>query len=82
MSREWSTSTICSISDFMFGALAVIAVLGIIALLFLRWDYKTGMDTGYISAVDKMTLTNDSVIYLRRRPLNSAISYRDAEEDE
>ena len=62
--------------------LVLIPILFILGLIFLTWDYHTGQDTGYISAVDKMTLSDDRTIYLRRRPLNSAISYKDAEEDE
>lgn len=63
----------------------VLFVLGLIAALVVAvccgWDYRTGQDTGYISAVDKMTLTDDYKIYLRRRPLD-AQGFTTAERDE
>lgn len=53
----------------------LLLLIGVLAFFLLfRWDYNTGRDTGYISAVDKMTLTSDRKIYLRRRPLDSVIS--------
>lgn len=67
--------------------LAVLAIfcLGCVAGIFILctcgWDYKTGQDTGYISAVDKMWATNDREIYLRRRPLDSTGMVQ-AEKDE
>lgn len=66
----------------VFNILILVIVVGIFIVGFFRWDYNTGRDTGYISAVDKMTFSEDKKIYLRRRPLDSAISYKDAEEDE
>ena len=61
-------------------AIPLLAVLGLIFIaIFLTWDYHTGQDTGYISAVDKMTLSDDRAIYLRRRPLDSFMT---TEEDE
>lgn len=63
-------------------ALSILVPLaGIIALTCCGWDYRTGQDTGYISAVDKMTLTDDYKIYLRRRPLD-AQGFTTAEKDE
>jgi len=63
--------------------LTVIPVLAIFGLIFVAvffaWDYHTGQDTGYISAVDKMTFSEDRKIYLRRRPLDSFMT---TEEDE
>lgn len=61
-------------------AIPVLAILGLIFIaIFFTWDYHTGQDTGYISAVDKMTLSEDKKIYLRRRPLDSFMT---TEEDE
>ena len=64
---------------------AALVVLGLIAGLVVAaccgWDYRTGQDTGYISAVDKMALTDDYKIYLRRRPLD-AQGFTTAERDE
>lgn len=61
-------------------AIPVLAILGLIFIaIFFTWDYHTGQDTGYISAVDKMTLSDDRAIYLRRRPLDSFMT---TEEDE
>lgn len=66
--------------------LACVAVLGAILALFFvfaccTWDYHTGQDTGYISAVDKMTFSDDRKIYIRRRQLDAA-GYGYAEKDE
>lgn len=68
------------------GLLAIAAVvLGLIAgavvLVCCSWDYHTGQDTGYISAVDKMMFSDDRNIYIRRRPLD-AQGFTTAEEDE
>lgn len=68
------------------GLLAVAAVVigliaGAVVVLCCGWDYRTGQDTGYISAVDRMTLTDDYKIYLRRRPLD-AQGFTTAENDE
>ena len=57
------------------------AVVGIFILCTCAWDYKTGQDTGYISAVDKMWNSDDRTIYLRRRPLD-AQGFTTAEKDE
>lgn len=54
----WASVVIPIVAAIMFGAC-------------VGWDYNTGRDTGYISAVDKMTLTDDYIIYLRRRPLDA-----------
>lgn len=59
--------------------LVAVPILLILGLVFLTWDYHTGQDTGYISAVDKMTFSEDKKIYLRRRPLDSFMT---TEEDE
>lgn len=56
-------------------------VVGLVVGLCCTWDYRTGQDTGYISAVDKMTFSDDRTIYIRRRPLD-AQGYTTAEEDE
>lgn len=77
---------IAALVSIIVGVLAVAAVvLGLIAgavvVLCCGWDYRTGQDTGYISAVDKMMLTDDYTIYLRRRPLD-AQGYTTAERDE
>lgn len=64
----WSACIVPVITAIMFG-------------LCVGWDYNTGQDTGYISAVDKMTFTEDYTIYLRRRPL-SAQGFTSAERDE
>ena len=66
--------------------LACLAVLGASIAAFMvvvccTWDYHTGQDTGYISAVDKMTFSDDRKIYIRRRPLDAA-GYGYAEKDE
>lgn len=66
--------------------LGCIAILGALLALFFvfvccTWDYRTGQDTGYISAVDKMTFSDDRNIYIRRRPLDAA-GYGYAEKDE
>lgn len=68
------------------GLVAVAAVVlgliaGVVVLVCCTWDYRTGQDTGYISAVDRMTLTDDYKIYLRRRPLD-AQGFTTAEKDE
>lgn len=68
------------------GLLAIaLVLLGLIASLVVvaccGWDYRTGQDTGYISAVDKMNWTDDYKIYLRRRPLD-AQGFTTAEKDE
>lgn len=61
-------------------AIPALAIFGLIFVaVFFTWDYHTGQDTGYISAVDKMTLSDDRAIYLRRRPLDSFMTN---EEDE
>lgn len=61
-------------------AIPVLAILGLIFIaVFFAWDYHTGQDTGYISAVDRMTFSEDKKIYLRRRPLDSFMT---TEEDE
>ncbi len=61
-------------------AIPVLAIFGLIFVAaFFTWDYRTGQDTGYISAVDKMTFSEDRKIYLRRRPLDSFMT---TEEDE
>lgn len=61
-------------------AIMAIAAAILVPLCF-TWDYHTGQDTGYISAVDKMTLSDDATIYIRRRPLDAA-GYGYAEKDE
>lgn len=63
-------------------ALVVLGLIaGLVAILCCTWDYHTGQDTGYISAVDKMTFSDDRTIYVRRRPLD-AQGYTTAEKDE
>ena len=63
-------------------ALVVLSLLaGLVVILCCTWDYKTGQDTGYISAVDKMTFSDDRTIYVRRRPLD-AQGHTTAEQDE
>lgn len=67
---------------FIFIALIIFSIIiGFFILLTCTWDYHTGQDTGYISAVDKMTFSDDRIIYIRRRPLN-ATGYGYAEKDE
>lgn len=61
--------------------LSIGSVVGIFVLCTCAWDYKTGQDTGYISAVDKMWNSDDRTIYLRRRPLD-AQGFTTAEKDE
>lgn len=63
------------------GAVCLALVGGIVVLLCCTWDYHTGQDTGYISAVDRMTFSDDKTIYIRRRPLD-AQGYTTAEKDE
>lgn len=63
------------------GAVCLALVGGLVVLLCCTWDYHTGQDTGYISAVDKMTFSDDRTIYIRRRPLD-AQGYTIAEKDE
>ena len=63
------------------GAVCLALVGGLVVLLCCTWDYHTGQDTGYISAVDKMTFSDDRTIYIRRRPLD-AQGYTTAEKDE
>lgn len=63
------------------GAVCLALVGGLVVLFCCTWDYHTGQDTGYISAVDKMALSDDRTIYIRRRPLD-AQGYTTAEEDE
>ena len=78
--KEETIDRIVSIAT-VTGMLLLVAapILLILGLVFLTWDYHTGQDTGYISAVDKMTLSDDRAIYLRRRPLDSFMT---TEEDE
>lgn len=64
------------------GVISLGLVIGIFIIATCTFDYKTGRDTGYISAVDKRTLTNDVVIYLRRHPLDAQMTYGSAEKDE
>lgn len=64
------------------GIISLALIIGIFILVTCTFDYKTGRDTGYISAVDKKTLTNDVVIYLRRHPLDAQMTYGSAEKDE
>lgn len=60
----------------------VVAAVAVVLIFFCHtWDYRTGQDTGYISAVDKMAWSDDYTIYLRRRPLD-AQGYTVAEKDE
>lgn len=63
------------------GAIILGLVAGLVIVVCCGWDYRTGQDTGYISAVDKMNWTDDYTIYLRRRPLD-AQGYTTAEKDE
>lgn len=63
------------------GAVCLALVGALVVLLCCTWDYHTGQDTGYISAVDKMTFSDDRTIYIRRRPLD-AQGYTTAEKDE
>lgn len=63
------------------GAVCLALVSGLVVLTCCTWDYHTGQDTGYISAVDKMTFSDDRTIYIRRRPLD-AQGYTIAEKDE
>lgn len=67
------------IKAIVFLLLVSLPILLMLGLVMLTWDYRTGQDTGYISAVDKMTLSGDRTIYLRRRPLDSFMT---TEEDE
>lgn len=69
------------IATVAVSALCICAVVVIFILCTCAWDYKTGQDTGYISAVDKMWNSNDRTIYLRRRPLD-AQGFTAAEKDE
>lgn len=61
--------------------LIIAPVTAVFIVLTCTWDYHTGQDTGYISAVDRMNFSDDRVIYLRRRPLDSQ-GYTTAEKDE
>ena len=63
------------------GAVCLALVGGLVVLLCCTWDYHIGQDAGYISAVDKMTFSDDRTIYIRRRPLD-AQGYTIAEKDE
>lgn len=64
------------------GVVAAIATVFVaLTPLLFTWDYHTGQDTGYISAVDKMMFSDDRNIYVRRRPLD-AQGFTTAEEDE
>lgn len=63
------------------GAICLALVSGLVVLFCCTWDYHTGQDTGYVSAVDKMTFSDDRTIYVRRRPLD-AQGYTTAEKDE
>lgn len=69
------------ILGFIFLALISCLVAGFFIVCTCTWDYHTGQDTGYISAVDKMTFSEDRTIYIRRRPLDAA-GYGYAEKDE
>lgn len=65
-------AVIAAIGIYGVALLPALVGLGLIVVfVFFTWDYHTGQDTGYISAVDKMTLSEDKKIYLRRRPLDS-----------
>jgi len=81
--RRWwekTKSILATIGALGAVLLPALAILGLIVVfVFFTWDYHTGQDTGYISAVDKMTLSEDKKIYLRRRPLDSFMT---TEEDE
>lgn len=84
--RKLVTPVVIAGIGIVVGLLAFVAVLlglvaGAVVLICCDWDYRTGQDTGYISAVDKMTLTDDYKIYLRRRPLD-AQGFTTAERDE
>lgn len=69
-------------AGFLASALVVLGLLaGLVVILCCTWDYHAGQDTGYISAVDKMTFSDDRTIYVRRRPLD-AQGYTTAEKDE
>lgn len=63
------------------GIIGVALAVGVFVLFTHTWDYRTGQDTGYISAVDKMTFSDDHSIFIRRRPLD-ATGYGYAEKDE
>ena len=72
----------------LWGAVSLLglASLSVFFLIFflmfcVNWDYTTGQDTGYISAVDKMSFSDDTKIYLRRRPLD-AQGFTSAEKEE
>lgn len=70
------------ISCYLGGMLAIGVVVAVVLIFICHtWDYRTGQDTGYISAVDKMAWSDDYTIYLRRRPLD-AQGYTVAEKDE
>lgn len=80
------TPVVAKIAAFISAILGFIAVcgaviIGLVVLFCCAWDYHTGQDTGYISAVDKMTFSDDRTIYVRRRPLD-AQGYTTAEKDE
>ena len=80
---EIKTLKIIGFASVILGLVAVNIALagGVVVLLCCTWDYHTGQDTGYISAVDKMTFSDDRTIYIRRRPLD-AQGYTTAEKDE
>ena len=65
----------------LLGLICLIVLGALFVVLTCTWDFHTGQDTGYISAVDKMTFSDDRTIYLRRRPLD-AQGYTTAEKDE
>lgn len=65
----------------LIGLVLSALVGGLFVSVCCTWDYHTGQDTGYISAVDKMTFSDDRTIYVRRRPLD-AQGYTTAEADE
>lgn len=72
------------LEDIKAGLLIVFALVSMVVMFIVfthAWDYETGRDTGYISAVDKMAFSNDRKIYLRRRPLD-AQGFTSAEKDE
>lgn len=84
--RKLVAPIIVARTGIVTGLLAIASVVlgliaGIVVVVCCGWDYHTGQDTGYISAVDKMTLTDDYKIYLRRRPLD-AQGFTTAERDE
>lgn len=84
--RKLAAPIVAAYIGIVAGLLAIaLVVLGLIAgvvvLVCCGWDYRTGQDTGYISSVDKMALTDDYKIYLRRRPLD-AQGFTTAESDE